>query len=89
MDQNISAPPPGSAGKVLAYLQHCLPGYPFDPNIDHDFVDELLDDFSNSDVLEEIKAFRWYHDNRPAAHVRNLRLAIRRWIINGSAYSSR
>ena len=89
MDQSIITPPPGSPGHILAYLQHSLPGYPYDPDVDHDFVDELVADFPQSDVLEEIKAFRWYHDNQPAARVRNLRLAIRRWIVNGSDFSSR
>lgn len=89
MEQNSAPSPPGSADQVLSYLCYSLPGYPFDPNIDNDFVQELLDDFPRSDVLEEIKAWRWYHDNQPAAHTRNVRLAIRRWILNGSAYSSR
>ncbi len=88
MDQKITVPPPGSPGHILAYLQHRLPGYPYDPDVDHDFVDELVGDFPQSDVLEEIKAFRWYHDNQPATHVRNLRLAIRRWIAKGSDFNS-
>ncbi len=87
MAQTITDPPEGSPGHVLTYLQHSLPGYPFDPDIDHDFVEELFDDFPSSKVLEEIKAFRWYHDNQPAVRVRNLRLAIRRWILNGSEHS--
>ena len=89
MDQFITNPPSGSPGEILLYLQFCLPGYPFDPNIDNDFVDELVDDFPESEVLEEIKAFRWFYLNQPAAHVRNLRLAIRRWIVNAFLYSSR
>jgi len=64
---------------VNAYLKR-IPGYVFDPDIDHDFVNELLEDFSALDVLEEIKAFRWYHDNRPAQKVRHVRLSIRRWL---------
>jgi len=64
---------------VLDYLQR-LPAYPFDSSVDPDFVDELLIDFSHIDVLEQIKAFRWYHNGDPAAHTKNLRLAIRRWL---------
>ncbi len=62
-----------------AYLKR-IPGYVFDPDIDNDFVLELLEDFSALDVLEEIKAFRWYHDNRPAQKVRHVRLSLRRWL---------
>ncbi len=64
---------------VLDYLQR-LPAYPFDSSVDPDFVDELLLDFPDVDVLEQIKAFRWYHNGDPAAHNKNLRLAIRRWL---------
>jgi hypothetical protein len=63
---------------ILDYLEHQLPGYPFDPELDRDFVDELLDDFSHLDVLEQIKRYRWYHDNRPPT--RRCRVALRRWI---------
>ena len=69
---------------ILRYLQCRMPGYPFDITIDVDFVDELLEDFPNANVLEEIKTFRWYHDNAPASRVKNLRIAIRRWVANGS-----
>jgi hypothetical protein len=75
---------PGGEATILHYLRHRLPGYPYNDLIDPDFVDELLDDFPNSNVLEEIKAFRWYHENDPAARVRNLRIAIRRWVANGA-----
>lgn len=71
---------PDPAQTILDYLQDRLPGYPFDLAIDADFVAELLLDFPHADVLEEIKTFRWYHHNDPAARVANIRLAIRRWI---------
>ncbi len=70
-----AAPPPPSeppleqlilspeANTLLHYLQHDLTGYPFDPLIDRPFVEELLNDFSHLDLLEEIKILRWY---RPA-----------------------
>lgn len=70
---------------ILHYLQHRLPGYPYDDLVDPDFVAELVDDFPNVSVLEEIKTFRWYHDNRPADSVSNLGLAIRRWVVKGNA----
>ena len=64
---------------IHAYLKR-IPGYAFDPEIDGDFVQELLEDFGVLDVLGEIKAFRWYHDNRPAEKVRHVRLSLRRWL---------
>jgi len=79
--------PDDSAALVLGYLERCLPDYPFDDHIDVDFVDELIEDFPNADLLEEIKAFRWFHDNQPAARTNNLRLAIRRWILRGQTQS--
>ena len=69
--------------QVLSYLETRLPGYPFDDDIDNDFVDELLDDFPHIDILDEIKAFRWYHNNKPAAPPSNIRLALRRWVARG------
>ena len=67
---------------ILFYLRDRLPGYPYDDSTDADFVGELLEDFPDTNVLEEIKAFRWYHDNEPASRVGNLRIAIRRWLAN-------
>jgi len=75
--------PPPHTDRILSYLRDRLPGYPFDESADHDFVDELLEDFPHSDLLEEIKTFRWFHDNEPASRVANLRLAIRRWVAKG------
>jgi hypothetical protein len=68
-----------SAEALMAYLER-IPGYGFEPRIDADFVEELLEDFAVLDVLEEVKSFRWYHDNQPAEHVKNVRLALRRWL---------
>ena len=49
------------------------------------FVQEMAEDFSEVDILEEIKAFRWYYGNDPAGKVSNFRIAIRRWV--SKAYS--
>ena len=67
---------------ILDYLAHRLPGYPFNPNVDRPFIDELLDDFPGVDILEEVKAFRWYYENQPLARIRSPRVALRRWIAN-------
>lgn len=68
-----------SVDGLMDYLKR-IPGYGFEPKIDTDFAEELLEDFAVLDVLEEVKAFRWYHDNKPAENVRSVRLALRRWL---------
>ena len=69
-------------GAILDYLRK-IPTYPFDPKIDPDFVEELLDDFGAAvDVLEETKAFRWYHTDQATSSLRSARLALRRWLAN-------
>jgi hypothetical protein len=65
---------------ILAYLQRQIPAYPFDPRIDAEFVDELIADFKDIDILEEAKTFRWYYQNRPADRIKNLRVGLRRWV---------
>jgi hypothetical protein len=65
---------------ILAYLECQLPGFPFDSTIDAPFVHELVTDFPYVDILEQLKAFRWYHDNQPLTHAKKPRLKIRRWI---------
>ena len=69
-----------SRQKILDYLQHQMPAYPFDPELDTLFVQEMAEDFCAVDILEEVKAFRWYYANDPASKVSNLRVAIRRWV---------
>jgi hypothetical protein len=69
---------------MLNYLRH-LPSYPFDATMDAAFVQELVDDFPEIDVLEETKAFRWYYDNEPASKMRQVRLGLRRWILRAQS----
>ncbi len=71
---------PPKANDLLNYLQHHLTGYPFDPKIDRPFVEEMLNDFSHIDLLEEIKILRWYHDNQPFRKQQHPRASLRRWI---------
>ena len=67
---------------ILDYLRK-MPTYPFDPKIDPHFVEELLDDFGAAvDVLEETKAFRWYHTDQATSSLRSARLSLRRWLTN-------
>jgi hypothetical protein len=77
-----------SAETILDYLQHQLPDYPFDSALDPAFVAELTSDFDDVDILEQIKTFRWYYDNQPVARVKNIRLALRRWISYAHSHTS-
>ena len=75
-------PPPASpapATAILHYLQHQLPNWPFEPDLDAEFIDELLRDYPHLNVLEEIKVLRWYHNNAPPWG-RQPRAYLRRWI---------
>ena len=67
---------------ILDYLEHHLAAYPFDPDLDPRFVEELLHDFPNLNVLEQIKAFRWYYDDAPFTDVKKPRVSLRRWLAN-------
>jgi len=71
-----------SPDDLLAYLKDQLPAYPFDPKLDAEFVQELITDFDDLDLLEETKTFRWYYNNQPAARFKNVRVGLRRWIAN-------
>ena len=83
-----TAPAPSSQNglnqteKIRDYL-HRLPGYPFDPELDADYVEELVDDFSDVNILAEIKNFRWYYNNKPfSSGSAKPRVALRRWLGN-------
>lgn len=71
-----------SPESILAYLQTQMPAYPFDPQLDTVFVEELIADFAEFNILEEAKTFRWYYNNCPANRLKNLRAGLRRWIAN-------
>jgi hypothetical protein len=77
---NSKQPTDPQAVVILDYLANGLPDYPYDPDVDLDFVQELLEDFSHLDLLEQLKSLRWYSDNQPFAAVSKPRLALRRWL---------
>lgn len=72
---------------ILGYLEHEMPGYRYEAHVDVPFVRELLSDFPETDILEEIKSFRWYHDNAPLPGAGPQRLSIRRWISRAASRS--
>ena len=67
---------------IRDYLHRRLPGYPFDSELDTDYVEELVDDFPDINILAEIKAFRWYYNNKPFSGSKQPRVALRRWLEN-------
>lgn len=77
---NAAAEPDPLAATILEYLKHQLPGYHFEHRLDLLFIAELLQDFPDTDILGEIKTFRWYHNNEPLSGVKTQRVALRRWI---------
>jgi len=68
----------------LEYLEYRIPGYPFDPGLDKSFIGELLADFPEIDLLEEIKTFRWNGAQHLVASDSNARVALRRWVSNAA-----
>lgn len=82
-NENICFDEPNSEtiDHILEYLER-IPGYPYKQNVDSPFVQELIQDFPELNLIEEIKDFRWYYDNQPAQRVKNIRLSIRRWLTN-------
>jgi hypothetical protein len=70
---------------ILRYLKNHMPGNPLDITIDLDLVEKLVDDLPHTNLVDEIKAFRWYHNIRPADRVPDLPLAIHRWIAHSSS----
>ena len=81
--------PHESAELILDYLREQMPRYPFKPDLDKPYVEELLADFQDVSVLNEIKAFRWYYDNQPLARVSHIRVALRRWLARAPTLTRR
>lgn len=75
-----------AAVDILNYLKSRISSYPFHDETDSAFVAELIDDFPDLDILEETKAFRWYHENEPDSRLKNPRLGLRRWLAKAKAW---
>ena len=71
---------------TLEYLEHQVPGYPFARKLDCEFIVELMADFPEVDILEEVQTFRWHYAGQPVSQFTNPRSALRRWLagsVNG------
>ena len=79
-----TAPCDPRVAELLSYLEYNLPGYPFNPDVDVPFAEELAADFPTVDLLEETKTLRWYYDNEPLAGAKKPRVKLRRWVANAA-----
>ena len=80
--QGTAKPSLNTPQAILDYLRNRLPGYPFDPQLDEDYVEELVNDFPDINILAEVKTFRWYYNNKPFSAGKQPRVALRRWLDN-------
>ena len=59
--------------------------YPFDEQIDRPLLAELMRDVPDIDLLEQIKAWRWYRVDNPRI-LKNPRGALRRWMMKAREF---
>lgn len=69
---------PGYLDRALESLAG-VPDYPFAEDLDRPLVAELMHDFPEIDLIDQIKAWRWYRVDNPA-RLKNPRGALRRWM---------
>jgi hypothetical protein len=62
-----------------------IPGYPFNRSTDLDFLLELIKEFQNVDLPEELIRFRLWLSECPSHPNLRYRLFLRRWIANAAA----
>jgi len=69
-------------------LLECLAdiaGFPFAEDVDRPLIAELMREFPDVDLLEQIKAWRWYRNDNPGV-LKNPRGALRRWMIKAREF---
>lgn len=62
-----------------------VPGYPFSEETDRPLVAELMRDFPEVDLIDQIKAWRWYRVDNPS-RLKNPRGALRRWMLRAREF---
>jgi hypothetical protein len=70
-------------------LLECLaniPDYPFAEEIDRPLLAELMRDFPEVDLIDQLKAWRWYRVDNPA-RLKNPRGALRRWMMRAREFN--
>jgi hypothetical protein len=69
-------------------LLECLgaiPGYQVCEPVDRALLEELMRDFPEIDLLEQLKAWRWYRADNPTT-LKNPRSALRRWMMRAREF---
>ena len=75
---------PGYEDQLLECLAS-ISDYPFAEETDRPLAAELMRDFSDVDLLEQVKAWRWYRIDNPSK-LKNPRGALRRWMIRAREF---
>lgn len=84
-DSENRSDPTNELGGRTSYEQTALdelqkvPGYPFDPDKDLEFIRELTKDFPNVDPVTEVKRWRTYKKDKPLQPKSKPRLQLRNW----------
>jgi hypothetical protein len=77
--QNLYPFDRGYQDRLLECLAN-IPDYPFSEKIDRTLAAELMRDFPDIDLVEQLKAWRWYRIDNPTK-LKNPRSALRRWMM--------
>ena len=64
---------------ILLECLASIPDYPFSEEIDRPLLAELMQDFPEVDLIDQLKAWRWYRVDNPTK-LKNPRGALRRWM---------
>ena len=75
---------PGYLDTLLECLA-AIPDYEVSENIDRPLLEELMRDFPEIDLLDQLKAWRWYRADNPT-RLKNPRSALRRWMMRAREF---
>ncbi len=63
----------------------CVTDYPFSAAHDRPLITELMRDFPEIDLIDQIKAWHWYRVDNPS-RLKNPRGALRRWMLRAREF---
>ena len=82
--QNLYPFEPGYLDRALECLAG-VPDYPFAEELDRPLIAEIIRDFPDIDIIDQIKAWRWYRVDNPS-RLKNPRGALRRWMLRAREF---
>lgn len=82
--QNLYPFEPGYLDRALESLAG-VPDYPFAEELDRPLIAEIIRDFPDIDIIDQIKAWRWYRVDNPS-RLKNPRGALRRWMLRAREF---